>query len=76
MLCYAAILISENNAEVRRYSAWKKGSDESFIHYLYRMCTEGHTFFDAWLLGAGCVSMPRLRCLSRIQLGMLLLTID
>lgn len=40
---------------LRSGTTLSKGAGESFPHFLKRLCTEGHTFFDAWLLAAGCI---------------------
>ncbi len=41
--------------EIRQYPDWKVGDGESVLHFAKRLCTEGHTRFDAWLVAAGCV---------------------
>ncbi|WIA41809.1 hypothetical protein OEZ86_009140 [Tetradesmus obliquus] len=49
------LLLNRNNAEIRQYPDWSRGSGESWSHFVLRLGTEGHTFFDAWLLAAGCI---------------------
>lgn len=51
----AAILLNRNNAEIRQYPDFTRGAGEGWGHFAKRLCTEGHTFFDAWLLAAGCI---------------------
>lgn len=41
--------------QVRKYPDFTPGKGEGFGHYLFRLGTEGHTFYDAWLLAAGCI---------------------
>ena len=51
--------MDRNNAEIRRYPDWTRGGGESWGGYFLRLATEGHTFFDAWLLAAGCIGQVR-----------------
>lgn len=59
VICPAGILLDRTNAEVRKHPAWTRGKGEGWGHFFYRLCTEGHTFFDAWLLAAGCIGQVR-----------------
>ena len=52
----ADVLIEDERREVRKYPDWTPGVGEGWGHYVYRLCTEGHTYFDALLLAAGAVS--------------------
>lgn len=61
-MCTTDTLLHRNNAEIQRYPDWKRGQGESWGSFVYRLCTEGHTFFDAWLLAAGCIGQVGVQC--------------
>jgi hypothetical protein len=58
----ADVLIEEHQKEVRQYPDFTMGAGEPFLHYVKRMCLEGHTYFDAWLISAGAIGEKLAAC--------------